>query len=242
MKTAIIIGASTGIGRETALALSGTFDQIAITSYRHSEELEELRLVLEERGTRCFSMCGDAGDFQFMETFIKRVYQVFGGRIDLLINNAGISYVGLLTDMSAEEFDRLMKTNVYSVYNSCRLVVPAMVSAKCGCIINVSSVWGVTGASCEVAYSASKGAINSFTKALGKELAPSGISVNAIAFGAIDTPMNDHLTNEEKQELAYEIPAGRMASPKEAAQFILRISECNPYLNGQVITYDGAWI
>ena len=163
------------------------------------------------------------------------------GHIDLLVNNAGISYVGLLTDMTIKDFDRTMKSNIYSVFNSCNRVVPYMVRAHKGHIINVSSVWGCCGASCEVAYSASKGAVNSFSKALGKELAPSGIAVNAIAFGAVDTTMNGHLSPDERQMLEDEIPAGRMATPQEAAEFICRIAGCGNYLNGQVITFDGAW-
>lgn len=143
--------------------------------------------------------------------------------------------------MTAQDFDRTMKSNVYSVFNSCRLVVPHMIQHHKGHIINISSVWGNVGASCEVAYSASKGAVNSFSKALGKELAPSGITVNAIAFGAIDTSMNGHLSPEERQMLEDEIPAGRMAKPSEAADFIVHIAECGEYLNGQVITFDGAW-
>ena len=157
------------------------------------------------------------------------------------MNNAGISYVGLLTDMTIKDFDRTMKSNIYSVFNSCNRVVPYMVRAHKGHIINVSSVWGCCGASCEVAYSASKGAVNSFSKALGKELAPSGIAVNAIAFGAVDTTMNGHLSPDERQMLEDEIPAGRMATPQEAAEFICRIAGCGNYLNGQVITFDGAW-
>lgn len=241
MDTAIVIGASTGIGRATALALADAYNNIAITSFRHTDELMSLQHELESKGCHCLAMCGDAGDMEFMKTFIHRVSDTFGNDIRLLVNNAGISYVGLLTDMSSEDFDRTMKSNIYSVFNSCNLVVPYMVHSHRGRIINISSVWGSVGASCEVAYSASKGAVNAFSKALGKELAPSGISVNAIAFGAINTTMNGHLSPDEKQMLEDEIPAGRMASAEEAAAFITHIAECGDYLNGQVITYDGAW-
>lgn len=241
MKTAIIIGASTGIGRATALALSGKYNSISITSFIHKEELLSLRDELMAKGCICYCETGDAGDMEFMEKFIQNTIDHLGSDIDLLINNAGISYVGLINDMTAQDFDRTMKSNVYSVFNSCRLVVPHMIQHHKGHIINISSVWGNVGASCEVAYSASKGAVNSFSKALGKELAPSGITVNAIAFGAIDTSMNGHLSPEERQMLEDEIPAGRMAIPSEAADFIVHIAECGEYLNGQVITFDGAW-
>lgn len=241
MDTAIIIGASTGIGRATALKLADSYNNIAITSFRHRDELMSLKKELDAKGCHCLAMSGDAGDMDFMDKFIRTITDTFGDDIDLLVNNAGISYVGLLTDMTIKDFDRTMKSNIYSVFNSCNRVVPYMVRAHKGHIINVSSVWGCCGASCEVAYSASKGAVNSFSKALGKELAPSGIAVNAIAFGAVDTTMNGHLSPDERQMLVDEIPAGRMATPQEAAEFICRIAGCGNYLNGQVITFDGAW-
>lgn len=241
MDTAIIIGASTGIGRATALILSRTYKNIAITSFRHQDELMSLKCELESNGCNCVAMCGDAGDMEFMKNFIAETVRSLGTDIALLINNAGISYVGLMTDMTAEDFDRTMRSNIYSVFNSCNQVVPYMVHSHRGKIINISSVWGSTGASCEVAYSASKGAVNSFTRALGKELAPSNISVNAIAFGAIDTTMNGHLSPEERQMLEDEIPAGRMATPEEAAGFIAHIAASGNYLNGQILTFDGAW-
>lgn len=241
MDTAIIVGASTGIGRATALKLADLYKNIAITSFRHNTELFSLKEEIEKKGSNCIAVCGDAGDMDFMNSFIDQIVSEFGSDIRLLINNAGISYVGLMTDMSYSEFDRTMKSNIYSVFNSCNKVVPHMVHAHRGHIINISSVWGNCGASCEVAYSASKGAVNSFSKALGKELAPSGITVNAIAFGAIDTSMNGHLSPDERQMLEDEIPAGRMATVQEAADFICHIADCGEYLNGQVITFDGAW-
>jgi 3-oxoacyl-[acyl-carrier protein] reductase len=239
--TAIIIGASTGIGRETALLLSEKYKHIAITSYKHKKELAELKKLIEEKGSNCYMETGDAGDYAFVTEFISHVIKRFGTNIDLLVNNAGISYVGLLTDMDISDWNYVINTNATSMFNSCRNVIPYMIKQQAGRIINVSSVWGNVGASCEVAYSASKGAVNAFTKALAKELAPSHISVNAVAFGAIDTEMNKHLSGSEKIELEYEIPYGRMATPVEAAKFILNLSEADNYLTGQVITFDGGW-
>ena len=163
-------------------------------------------------------------------------------KIDVLINNAGISYIGLLTDMSVEDWNHIVSTNLTSVFHTCRCIVPSMVSAKSGRIINISSVWGNVGASCEVAYSACKGGINAFTKALGKELAPSNIQVNAIACGVIDTDMNKCFTDEERNELADEIPAGRFGTADDVASLALSIATGNEYLNGQIITLDGGWI
>ena len=129
------------------------------------------------------------GSYTFCKHMIKEALTRFGS-IDVLVNNAGISHIGLLQDMTPEQWNRLLQTNLTSIYNCCSLLLPSMIRAQKGSIVNVSSVWGICGASCEVAYSASKGAVNAFTKALAKETAPSGIRVNAIACGAIDTDMN----------------------------------------------------
>ena len=240
-KTAIIIGASTGIGAATAEALAKEYKKIAITSFRHPEKLEAVRRLVLAEGADCYAETGDAGDFAFVKQFIEHVTEHFGEEIDLLVNNAGISYVGLLTDMEEADWQRILDTNITSVFNTCRQVVPYMVHAHKGRIINISSVWGNVGASCEVAYSATKGAVNAFTKALAKELAPSGIAVNAIAFGAIDTTMNGHLSSEENAALEEEIPFGRMATEKEAADFIVTAANAGSYLTGQILTFDGGW-
>lgn len=159
-----------------------------------------------------------------------------------LINNGGISRLGLLQDVSDAEWEEMLDANLTSMFRAVRAVIPHMLKRQGGRIINVSSVWGDVGASCEVAYSATKGAINAFTRALAKELAPSRIAVNAIAFGAVDTDMNAWLSEEEREALAEEIPYGRMASPEEAAQFIKTLVQSPDYLSGQVIRFDGAWI
>ncbi len=151
--------------------------------------------------------------------------------------------MGLLTDMKDEDWRRVLGTNLDSLFYTCRAAVPGMVKRHEGRIINISSVWGNVGASCEVAYSASKGGVNSFTKALAKELAPSGISVNAIACGVIDTDMNrNELSEQELSELEEEIPVGRMGSPEEVAELVLHICDAPLYFTGQVITMDGGWI
>ena len=138
--------------------------------------------------------------------------------MDILINNAGISHIGLFSDMTPEEWNRILSTNLTSIYNLCSQCIPDMVHKKSGSILNISSVWGNVGASCEVAYSATKGGNHALTRALAKELAPSGIQVNAIACGAIDTEMNGFLSEEDRQMLIDEIPAGRMGLPEEVAR------------------------
>lgn len=166
----------------------------------------------------------------------------FCGGVDVLINNAGISHIGLLSEMSYEEWERILHTNLTSVFSCCKLAIPHMVSQKSGRIINISSDWGICGASCEVAYSATKGGINAFTKALAKELAPSNIQVNAIACGVIDTQMNACFSEEERAELADEIPAGRFGTPEETAHLAVQLATGNEYLTGQIITLDGGWL
>ena len=165
-----------------------------------------------------------------------------GESIDILINNAGISHIGLLQDMSIEEWNQVLNTNLTSAFSCSKYAIPDMITRKQGKIINISSIWGCSGASCEVAYSASKGGLNLFTQALAKELAPSNIQVNAIACGVIDTDMNRCFSDEERAALVEEIPAGRMGAPEEVAQLALHIAEDCNYLNGQIITLDGGWI
>ncbi len=240
-ETIMITGASSGIGRAAALHLGNRYKKIALTGYRHPEALAEVAEHLSALGVECITSCGDIADYRFTEHFVQTVLDRWK-HVDILINNAGISYVGLLTDMSASDWHHVMDTNVTSIFNTCRTVVPSMVQKKSGRILNISSIWGAVGASCEVAYSASKGAVNAFSRALGKELAPSKIAVNAISFGVIDTPMNACFTEEEKRMITDDIPAGRMADPEEAAMFIEKIITAPTYLTSQVITFDGGYI
>jgi 3-oxoacyl-[acyl-carrier protein] reductase len=181
------------------------------------------------------------GDYDAALELFRQIKKLYGS-IDVLVNNAGIAFVGLFTDMTPEDWNRVITTNLTSVYNCCSLAVPDMVKNKCGKIINISSVWGNVGASCEVAYSASKGGMNAFTKALAKELAPSNIQVNAIAFGAIDTEMNRFLADEELMGLIEEIPASRLGKAEEVADLAYHLAYKNEYLTGQVIGLDGGWI
>jgi 3-oxoacyl-[acyl-carrier protein] reductase len=245
MKTAIITGASHGIGSAILKNLLSEFEYIAICARNSDGALDKLRETVVSGDIRpcaklvCFS--GDVSDYSFVKNMISTVYQTTGS-IDLLINNAGISKVGLFTDMTYDEWREIIGINLDSVFNTCHEVVPHMVHQKSGRIINISSVWGNAGASCEVAYSATKGAVNSFTKALAKELAPSNISVNAIAFGAIDTRMNAQLDETERSVLEDEIPYGRMATADEAGQFVKSIINTPMYHTGDIIKFDGGWI
>ena len=240
-KTIVITGASRGIGKAIAIELAGKDTNIVINCVNNVDKLNEVKSIIEEKGSVCETFIGDMGNYSDVQKMFDMCLQRFG-QVDVLINNAGISVVGLFQDMGENEWHRICNTNIDSVFNCCQFAVKDMMKRHCGKIINISSVWGLYGASCEVAYSATKGAVNSFTKALAKELAPSGIQVNAVACGAIDTEMNGHLSDDDKAELAEEIPAGRFGSPQEVAKLVKSLSGMNSYLTGQIITLDGGWI
>ena len=240
MGAVLITGASGGIGRATALACaaSGKFSKIILNGGHDAAALQETsRLVSAAGDLLCVSSLGDVGDLAYVQS-LRREF----GPADVLVNNAGISWTGLLTDMAPAEWDTMIRTNVTSLYNVCHTYVPDMVSCGSGKILNISSVWGVAGASCEVAYSAAKGAVNAFTMALAKELAPSNIQVNALAPGMVDTRMNSRLTQAETDEIREQIPAGYIASPEEVARAVLNLLDMPPYFTGQVVKLDGAWL
>ncbi|MBR1599574.1 MAG: SDR family NAD(P)-dependent oxidoreductase [Lachnospiraceae bacterium] len=239
--TAIITGASRGIGRACALKLASHFKHIVINSYHNSDELLKVKSEVEAKGAECLVFTGDIGDFDFVKDMISEIVER-KLTIELLVNNAGISYIGLLTDMTPEDWNSIIRTNLTSVFNCCNQVVPHMVHEKHGHIISISSMWGLNGASCEVAYSASKGGVNAFTMALAKELAPSNIRVNALACGAVDTDMNSCLTPEEIDSLCDDIPTGRLATPDEIADMVYLLYSSPAYLTGEIIKIDGGYI
>jgi 3-oxoacyl-[acyl-carrier protein] reductase len=241
-KTAYVSGASRGIGKAIATALAKEGYNLSLSCRKNTDKLLSLKEDLErEYHVRVLTFTGDVGDYDFMEKVVKETLSVFHS-IDVVINNAGIANINLLTDLTLDEWNTLLKTNLTSVFLSSKLFVPHMISKKSGNIINISSMWGTVGASMEVAYSATKGGVNSFTKALSKELAPSNISVNAISCGVIDTEMNHCFSDEELEALTEEIPAGRMASPKEVGETVIAIINSPNYLTGQIIGLDGGYI
>ena len=240
-KTVLVTGASRGIGKAIAVKFAKKGYNVAISCVRSKERLLQTQKEIEGFQVSCLAYMGDMGDMECCQELFSRIKTSFGG-VDVLVNNAGISYIGLLQDMSSQDWERILRVNLTSVFNCCKLAIPYMVRQKQGKIINISSVWGVTGASCEAAYSATKGGINALTKALAKELAPSGIQVNAVACGAIDTEMNQWMQSEDLIALTDEIPAGRLGRAEEVADLVYHLGYKNSYLTGQVIGLDGGWI
>lgn len=239
-KNVFVTGAGRGIGKSIALEFAKNGYNVAINAGHNSVELESTKKEVESYGVKCVACLGDISDYEEVGKMIETIHDNLGV-INILVNNAGISYVGLFQDMSKNDWDSIISTNLSSVYNTSSRVIKDMLSQGEGAIINISSVWGCVGASCEVAYSASKGGMNALTKALAKELAPSNISVNAIACGVIDTKMNAFLDNEEMQKIVEEIPFGRLGKPEEVALMVVQLAEGPKYLTGQIITVDGGW-
>ena len=234
---AMVTGASRGIGRAIAETLAEAGFHLILTCNHTLPELQETAASLEEKyGITCTALAADAADPAAVEKIFASL-----DHLDVLVNNAGISYIGLLTDMSVEEWQRVINTNLSSCFYTSRLAIPLMLQKHSGRIVNISSVWGNVGASMEVAYSASKGGVNSFTKALAKELAPSNIQVNAISCGVIDTAMNHCFSPEEMEALREEIPADRLGQPEEVAKLVLQLLQAPTYLTGQILTLDGGW-
>ena len=236
-KSALITGASRGIGKAIAEAFAAEGFRLTLTCSNSIEVLDELAGHLQTAyGVSCRALQADMGS----EQDVERVFADLRS-LDVLVNNAGMAHFGLLSDMTADQWHRILAVNLDSCFYTRRAAIPLMLQRHAGRILNISSVWGARGASMEVAYSASKGGMNAFTKALAKELAPSNIQVNAIACGVIDTAMNSVLSREELEMLREEIPAGRLGEVREVAKLALQLARSPSYLTGQIITMDGGW-
>lgn len=240
-KVVLVTGASRGIGKAIAVKFAKKGYHVVINCAHREQELLQTQREIQGYRVSCTAYLGDMGDLSACQELFDIIRKQYGS-LDVLVNNAGISYIGLLQDMTSADWDRIIRTNLTSVFNCCKLAIPMMLSAGHGKIVNISSVWGNAGASCEVAYSATKGGINAFTKALAKELAPSNIQVNAVACGAIDTEMNHWLEEDELIRLVDEIPTGRLGCAGEVADLVYHLGYKNAYLTGQVIGLDGGWI
>ena len=237
-KKALVTGASRGIGAAIANMLAKEGYDLILVCRKSKEAMDRLKEKLQEQyHICCITVLCDVSDPEQVEHLFTQI-----GEVNVLINNAAVSYIGLLTDMSVSDWQQVIGTNLNSLFYICKGVIPGMIHRKSGKIINISSVWGSAGASMEVAYSASKGGVNSFTRALAKELAPSNIQVNAVAFGMIDTEMNECFSLEEIENIKEEIPSDRIGTVQEAAEMVGKILQSPAYLTGQIITMDGGWI
>ena len=239
-KTAIITGGTRGIGAACSqrlydmgcnVVLVYSADDACANKFTQGKDLTRIMLVK-----------ADVSDFDAMQQMGQKAIQKFGS-VDILINNAGIASQKMINDISQYEWDRMFAVNAKGCFNCVKAVLDSMIHNKYGRIINISSVWGQTGASCEVHYSASKAAVIGFTKALAKELAPSGITVNCISPGVIDTDMNSHLGKEVLNELAYETPVGRIGTADDVANAVeFLASDKSSFVTGQIIGVNGGFV
>ena len=239
-QVAIITGASRGIGREIAKSLAKQNIKV-IANYNNSEEkANELKKELEEEGIVVDIVKADVSKREEIKKLVNYAIENYG-KIDILINNAGISEYKLFTDETDEDWNKVINTNLYSAFATSQEVIPNMIKNKNGCIINISSVWGMVGASMEVLYSVSKAGIDGLTKALAKELGPSNIRVNAIAPGIVDTDMCKNFTKEELKSITEEIPLERIGKVEDISKCINWLINDN-YTTGQIISINGGWI
>ncbi len=239
-KIAIVTGASRGIGREIAKQLAKNNIQV-IANYNHSEkEAIQLKQELEKEDIIIDIVKADVSKREEVKKLVQFTLEKYH-KIDILINNAGISEYKMFTDETDEDWDRVINTNLYSAFVMTQEVIPNMIHHKNGCIINISSIWGMVGASLEVLYSISKAGMNGMTKALAKELGPSNIRVNAIAPGLINTDMNANLSEEEIKQLEEETPLGRIGKPQDVAKCVKWLVEDN-FTTGQIISVNGGWV
>lgn len=241
-KTALITGSSKGIGAATAILLAQRGYNVVINYNESYESASLLCRSLASNGYSVITQKANVANRLEVDLMVKEAIYKFGS-VDILVNNAGIAYQGLITETDEIDFDKVIDINLKGVFNCCKAVIPSMVNKKSGRIINISSMWGQVGASCEVAYSAAKAGVIGLTKALAKELAPSGITVNAIAPGLIDTNMNSNLSVEDLNAFVEDIPLGRMGSADEIAAAIeFLASDKAGYITGQVLGINGGFV
>ena len=231
MARVLVTGGSRGIGAAAVRAFAARGDMV---TFLYEKCHQQARAVSEETGAR--ALCCDVSDPEQVE----RAFSTLDG-LDVLVNNAGIVHYGLLSQMTPEQWDRIFAVNVRGVYLCSRAAVPLFLREHRGCIINVSSMWGQVGASCEAAYSATKGAVLALTKALAQELGPSGIRVNAVSPGVILTDMVAQVSEDTLQALREETPVGRHGTPEDVAQAMVYLADA-PFVTGQVLPVNGGFV
>lgn len=238
-KVILVTGSSRGIGAEMIRMLAQEGYKVVL-NYNHSEEAaKKIQKDLLKEGKYIEIFKADVSERNEVKSLIKFTLEKFK-TIDILINNTGIAQEKLFSEITDEDWNNILQNNLNSAFYCTQEALPTMLHNKNGCIINISSIWGITGASCEVAYSTTKAAINGFTKALAKELGPSNIRVNAIAPGIISTEMNNRLTNQELENIKNEIPLEKIGKPEDVAKCAKWLIEDN-YTTGQIISVNGGW-
>ena len=241
-KCALITGATRGIGKRIAITLAKQGYNIALNYRKENEELENTKKEIEKIGVQILAVKGDVANFEDCENFVKQVIERFG-QIDVLVNNAGITKDMLLMRMKKEDFEQVIDTNLVGTFNVTKNVVPYMMKARSGRIINISSIVGISGNAGQTNYSASKAGIIGFTKSLAKEIASRNILVNSVAPGFIETNMTDVLKDDVKQEIAKNIPLKRMGTAQDVANVVKFLaSDDSSYITGQVINVDGGML
>jgi hypothetical protein len=238
-KVVVVTGGSRGIGAQIVKTLANENYKVILNYNNSKEQAEKIQQELLEQGKEIEIIKADVSKREETEKLIQFAINKFN-KIDVLINNAGISQEGLFTDVTEEEWQKIINTNLNSVFYCNQQALKYMIQEQQGCIINISSIWGETGASCEVAYSTTKAAINGMTKALAKEVGPSNIRVNAIAPGIIDTDMNRNLTNEELEQIKEQIPLNKIGKALDIAKCVKWLIE-DEYTTGQIISINGGW-
>lgn len=241
-KVALVTGSSRGIGRAIALKLAADGYDVCINYEKREDRAEEAAALARKLGSRAVTFQADVSDRDAVERMFSFVRGTLG-EVDLLVSNAGIAGQVQIQDITKERWDRFFAVNVNGAFNTIQCAVPHMLHEKKGCIITISSMWGLRGASCESAYSATKAALIGFTRSLANELAPSGIRVNCVAPGVIDTEMLDELPEGVKDTLADDTPLGRLGTPEDIADLVAFLaSDKAGFITGQVITSDGGFV
>jgi 3-oxoacyl-[acyl-carrier protein] reductase len=241
-QTVLITGASRGIGAAVAQRFATVGMNVVIHYNQGHEAANEVARSCMTQGTKVLTI---SADIRSKDQILRMQEKLEKHDMlpHILVNNAGVSHYGMLADVSEEHWEQVMNVNLKGTFLTTQIFMQRMIQQKYGRIINVSSIWGISGASCEVVYSTAKGGVNAFTKALAKELAPSNVTVNAVAPGAVDTAMMNHFANDEIAAIQNEIPAGRFALPDEIASLVyfLALPESS-YITGQIISPNGGWL
>lgn len=242
MSVVLVTGASRGIGAAIARAFACEGCDVAVNYHKNAENAESLCKELKEKGVRAISVQADVSDGAHVSAMFETVRRELGDP-DILVNNAGISMFGLLTDLSDEDWQRMLSTNLSSVFYCCKAALPAMIRAHRGVIVNIASMWGEVGASCEAAYSAAKAGVIGLTKALAKEVGPSGVRVNAVSPGVVMTDMMAGFSEQDIAALKEESPLMMTGAPADIADAVLYLaSDKARFVTGQVLPVNGGMV